>query len=190
MKDIPHFDVSDRHLAARKLVCGMGINDAPYVTQPKVDGKTLCCPYYRIWTGMLARGPTLVCQEWLSFMTFRDWAVLQDCRGYVFNTEVLSRPRGGYHPNTCAFILPSTANLVKGYPESFHMHGVDKHQGRWRATCHGKYLGHFDREWDARAMRCRAKAGLLVDASLNEKDPRVINRLTLLAAALLNVPTT
>ena len=194
MKDIPHFDVSDRQLSARSLVCGVGVNDAPYITQPKVDGKTLCCPFYRIWVGMLRKAHSTesvtVCQEWRSFMAFRDWAVSQDCRGRVLNIGLLSLFTQ-YCPDKCAFILPSTANLIKECsPASVVTHGVDEHQGRWRAMCHGKYLGHFDQERDARAARCRAKAGLLVKASLVEKDSRVVDQLVISAAELLNVSTT
>ena len=78
----------------RKPVYGVGINDADYVTNPKVEGKSKMCPYYLSWKNMLHRcydkghqskfpryiGCAVV-EEWQYFMCFREWMLLQDWKG-------------------------------------------------------------------------------------------------------------
>lgn len=74
----------------RKLIYGVGVNDAPYATEPDktVNGRTINsrkCPYFVLWKAMLRRcyassvndNPTYVgCtvdERWHSFMSFRTW---------------------------------------------------------------------------------------------------------------------
>lgn len=72
----------------KKLVYGVGINDANYVVKPTINGKQQWCSFYQAWTGMLercysakwqAKSPTyigcMVCEEWHSFMSFRAWMI-------------------------------------------------------------------------------------------------------------------
>ena len=83
-------------MKTRKLVHGVGINDADYAvvefeTIGYADGKrkqklVWFCPYYRAWTSMLKRcysiksqerQPTYkgcsVTDEWLTFSNFKSW---------------------------------------------------------------------------------------------------------------------
>ena len=39
----------------KRLVYGVGINDADYVVQPTENGKTKMCIYYQTWKNMLRR---------------------------------------------------------------------------------------------------------------------------------------
>ena len=74
----------------RKLIYGVGVNDAPYATEPDktVNGRTINsrkCPYFVLWKAMLRRcyassvndNPTYIgCtvdERWHSFMSFRTW---------------------------------------------------------------------------------------------------------------------
>ena len=88
----------------RKLIHGVGINDADYVVEKKetishVNGKrkqktTWICPFYRAWKCMLTRcysatyqerKPTYrgcsVSEEWLTFSNFKSWMEKQDFQG-------------------------------------------------------------------------------------------------------------
>lgn len=64
----------------------IGTNDALYTTNPKIEGRTVPCPYYRKWNSMLQRcysikyqenQPTYkdctVSKDWLYFSNFLAW---------------------------------------------------------------------------------------------------------------------
>ena len=87
-------ECSPRKHGNKRLVVGVGINDANYVVKKftKVNGKqTLVsfCPYYVRWHEMLQRcySPNVrsncclgheVCPEWLRFSNFRAWMAQYD----------------------------------------------------------------------------------------------------------------
>src|SRR5690554_513591 len=96
----------------RKLVHGVGVNDADYVIQKweefgYVDGKrkrklVWRCPYYGVWVRMLERcysaktqdrRPTYkgcsVSEEWLTFSTFKDWMKTQKWEGLQLDKDLL-----------------------------------------------------------------------------------------------------
>ena len=94
----------------KKLVCGVGINDAGYVVMEFetiiVDGKrkrkrVWACPYHQTWKGMLERcystkfqerNPTYigctVSKEWLVFSNFRAWMMTQDWQGKHLDKDI------------------------------------------------------------------------------------------------------
>ena len=111
----------------KRLVSGVGINDADYVTQISITlsgtGKNRkrkviwCCPYYRTWAGMLKRGysqkqkkvrPTYedctVCKDWHTFSNFKAWMEKQDWQGKELDKDLLVRGNKTYSPETCIFI--------------------------------------------------------------------------------------
>ena len=76
------FEFRAARVKRKRLVFGVGINDAPYATQPN----GMVCPFYRKWCSMLNRchsedyhkkQPTYIgtthCEEWTYFMNFRAW---------------------------------------------------------------------------------------------------------------------
>lgn len=100
----------------KELVYGVGVNDAGYIVRPTIDGKPVECKAYRSWLGMLARCyshkwhhmyPTYigvkVCDEWLSFMTFRNWWVENQVDGWQLDKDLLTDD-GIYSPDTCIFV--------------------------------------------------------------------------------------
>lgn len=120
-------------MKASKLVFGVGINDADYVTQRKetigyVDGKqkqklVWICPYYRTWKSMLERcysekyqnkNPTYkdcsVSEEWLTFSVFKCWMEKQDWEGLQLDKDLLFSGNKVYRPETCVF-LSKTVNI-------------------------------------------------------------------------------
>lgn len=44
-----------KSISARKLVCGVGINDAKYVVKPIINGVQYRCPYHERWSSMIRR---------------------------------------------------------------------------------------------------------------------------------------
>ena len=81
---------------SKRLVFGVGINDSDYEVYKyeTINGKrkaTWKCPYYERWVSMLRRCysprslekyPTYkgctVCEEWLTFSTFKKWMENQE----------------------------------------------------------------------------------------------------------------
>lgn len=100
-----------------KLRYGYGLNDADYLVTPVVNNKQVMCPYYRKWNDMLqrcysdkyhVRQPTYkdctVCDEWLSFMTFRSWMMDQNWQGMSLDKDILFPDNKIYSPETCRFM--------------------------------------------------------------------------------------
>ncbi|MCX4071917.1 hypothetical protein [Aeromonas caviae] len=105
-----------------RLVQSNGINDADYIIAANTIYGQWKCPLYRRWSGMLARvySPALHKQQptyigtqlhpdWLSFMNFRSWCLLNGWRSdYQLDKDFISDSKI-YGPDTCAFI-PSNVN--------------------------------------------------------------------------------
>ena len=106
----------------RRLIHGVGINDADYEVQiyTYVDGNRVniwTCPYYEKWTGMLERcysnkqseeNPTYkdctVCDEWLYFSNFRKWMEQQQWEGRALDKDLLFGGNKVYSPSACMFV--------------------------------------------------------------------------------------
>ena len=111
----------------KKLVYGVGINDADYAVQEfetigYVDGKrkqklVWICPYYSAWRSMLARcysakvqgrRPTYVgcsvSHEWLTFSNFKAWMEKQDFEGKQLDKDMLFVGNKVYSAETCVFV--------------------------------------------------------------------------------------
>lgn len=48
-----NYAVNEQSIMKRSLVFGVGINDAKYKVQPRINGKQLCCPYYKKWKSFI-----------------------------------------------------------------------------------------------------------------------------------------
>ena len=104
----------------RKLVCGVGVFDAPYAkTRDKLTRKA-----YRDWNNMMQRcygksnfpskpayKECFVCEEWCSFLKFREWFDENYIEGYFLDKDVLIKGNKIYSPNTCSYI-PSFINTL------------------------------------------------------------------------------
>ena len=145
-----------------KLVYGVGINDADYVTQKwetvgYVNGKqkqrlVWMCPYYRAWTSMLQRCystklqekyPTYkgcsVSEEWLRFSNFKRWMEKQDWGGKQLDKDLLFRGNKVYSEETCVFVtrMVNMFTVDRGASRGEWMIGVnwDKWANKFRASC-------------------------------------------------------
>lgn len=114
-------------MKAKKLVFGVGINDADYITQKMetigyVNGKrkqktTWICPFYHTWVNMLKRcyyvktqesQPTYagcsVSEEWHTFSVFKNWMEKQDWQDNQLDKDLLFEGNKIYSAETCVFV--------------------------------------------------------------------------------------
>jgi hypothetical protein len=149
----------------RKLICGVGLNDADYVTQineysykngKRKQKKVWTCPFYRKWTDMINRGysiklklkhPTYkecsVCEEWLIFSNFKAWMEKQDWEDKHLDKDLLSRGNKVYSPDKCCFISKeiNTFLLESDGSRGLFPIGVQKTntEGKFRADCRNPF---------------------------------------------------
>jgi len=152
----------------RKLVFGIGINDADYVTQVakiigyREDGRKIrtvlwTCPYYLKWCNLLRRcyneaalvkDPTYrgcyVVPEWHYFMTFRAWMEKQEWEGKSLDKDLLIPGNKEYGPNTCLFLDKNVNTFLlecQGRRGEWPI-GVyfDKQSGKFKAQCRDNLL--------------------------------------------------
>lgn len=151
-----------KKLSKPRLVHGVGINDADYVTEKKetigyVNGKqkqklVWICPYYRAWMSMLSRcystkyqerNPTYkgcsVSDDWLTFSVFKNWMDAQDWEGRQLDKDLLSEGNKVYSPDTCVFVTPMVNNFTidRGAARGEWLIGVywNKGAGKFVARC-------------------------------------------------------
>ena len=183
-----------------KLIHGAGINDADYEVYPKINGKQVMCPYYRTWKAMvmrcyydksLERRPTYrgcsVCPEWIYFMKFRAWMMVQDWQGKALDKDLLIEGNKVYSPTTCVFVDQTTNNFTNDHGRA----GGDcplgvyfyKHNGKFMARCGNpfskkqEYLGLFTCEHEAHLAWKKRKHELACVLADLQADPRVADAL-------------
>jgi len=147
-------------MKAKKLVCGVGINDADYAvhkwkTIRCADGKqkqrlVWRCPFYQSWKDMLnrcysiktqERQPTYegctVSEEWFLFSNFRAWMVTQDWEGKQLDKDLLFEGNKIYSAETCVFVtrVVNSFTIDGGAARGEWMIGVDWHKGKFRSSC-------------------------------------------------------
>ncbi len=171
-------------LSKRKLVVGVGINDAPFPTQrlaytdsEGVKHPKWTHPIYAYWRNVLTRThdpkyhanfPAYVkadvVEEWKSFMGFYSWAEHQDYNsGKVLDKDILGDGTL-YSPETCCFVDERVNNFLVGQSlKGSYLKGVhfDKESGKFRASMamlgKTKNLGRYRNECEAHLVYCKAK---------------------------------
>ncbi|HRN97581.1 MAG TPA: hypothetical protein PLZ58_04005 [Candidatus Saccharibacteria bacterium] len=154
--------MDDKKMKPKKLVCGVGNNDADYVTTKMetigyVNGKQKQkrvweCPYFRAWTDMLnrcydaktqERQPTYkgcsVAEDWLTFSNFKSWMEKQDFEGKQLDKDLLFEGNKVYSSATCVFVTRAV-NLFandRGAKRGEWLIGSDwyKPAGKFRSRC-------------------------------------------------------
>lgn len=149
-------------MKTRKLVCGVGRNDADYFVVKReeigyVDGKrkqkqVWFCAYYRTWADMINRCysakyqekyPTYrgcsVSAEWHIFSNFKAWMEKQGWEGKHLDKDLLFEGNKVYGPETCVFVSPMVNTFVndRGSARGKWPIGVYWHKGagKFRAQC-------------------------------------------------------
>ncbi len=170
--------INERSFSARKLVFGVGINDASYIITNTIKGKTKTCPFYQKWNSMLARvfSPllhkkqpyyigTTVSAEWLIFSNFRLWMEKQEWEGKELDKDILNPGNRHYSKDTCIFISKTLNNLFSSNgasnrvcPTGVHF---DRQTSKYRTTIRTfgkeKHLGRFNTREEARLVYIKAK---------------------------------
>ena len=172
-------------------VCGVATNDADYVTQIKetpLNGKrklVWVCPVYSSWHEMMKRGhsqkrkekkPTYqnvtVCEEWLTFSSFRGWWVENNVRNWQLEKDILIKGNLIYSPETCAYV-PSYLNTLlidcaaaRGdYPLGvYRVDALNPYRGVCRVGGKQKHLGLFQTPQEAHRAWQIAKIDSIKDS--------------------------
>ena len=153
-------------MKSKKLVYGVGINDADYaikewVTIGYVGGKqkrklVWICPYYRKWQDMLMRcystkfkekNPTYkgcsVSEEWLTFSNFRKWMDSQDFERNQLDKDLLFEGNKIYSAETCVFVTRGVNSFTtdRCIDRGDYPIGVcwDKKAGKFKAQCRNPF---------------------------------------------------
>lgn len=154
--------MDDINMKPKKLVYGVGTNDADYATQKfetisYADGKqkqklVWRCPCYVVWTRMLQRcydakcqerNPTYkgctVSEEWLTFSNFKNWMMEQDFEGKHLDKDLLFEGNKVYSAETCVFVTPmvNTFTVDCGAARGEWLVGVhwSKAAGKFQSSC-------------------------------------------------------
>jgi hypothetical protein len=188
-----------RSQAHRKLVFGVGVNDAEYIVQSVVNGNRLMCPYYQKWTGMLMRCysdayhkryPTYigcsVSKEWLIFSAFKVWMLNQDWEGKSLDKDLLVQDNKIYSPSNCIFVTQRINNLlcdnkvIRGdCPTGVSFCNTNKkYIAKISVDGKTKFLGYHETPALAFNSYKSAKYGLVKEIAINQIEP--------LRSALLN----
>jgi hypothetical protein len=153
-------------IAGRKLIHGVGLNDAGYRISDtiQVAGKQVniwICPFYRRWEHILKRCYSLSSQkknntylgcsvvpEWFSFKSFRDWMITQPWEGNEIDKDLLIAGNRVYGPDQCVFIPQSlntfVTNCAKARGEWPVGVSFNKRLGKFVAYCSNPFTGKFD----------------------------------------------
>lgn len=195
MNTFQEIPASKQSYANRKTVLNVGINDASYKTTQTINGKSVNCPYYRVWLTMLSRcyskkfltkrstylGCT-VCKEWLLFSNFKLWMQTQDWQNKQLDKDLRIPGNKVYSKDTCMFVTPEVNNLFNSCTSKRgkYLIGVcwDSKVKKYRSQCRvdGKevYLGIFNTEQEAHNIYYEYKRKMLLN-KINKQSGELVN---------------
>lgn len=180
-----------------KLIYGVGVNDADYVVQPKINGKQVACQFYERWKKVLERcysekclekhpsyiGCTVV-DDWKYFMNFKSWMEKQDWQGNTLDKDILFKGNRVYGPETCVFITNETNVFLteRGILRGEYPIGVTKYRDRYVAQVNqvrdgSKHVGVYDTPDEAHQAWLKKKLELAKVLALKQTDNRVAEAL-------------
>lgn len=202
VKTMNNIEWKDGKRGRRNLIYGVGLNDATYKTQYKVDGKVVRCPYYVTWSAMLRRcysekfklsKPTYndccVCEDWKVFSVFKSWMIKQDWQGNQLDKDILRKGNKVYSPEFCVFVPALInsffiANDANRGELPIGVSWCDYHM-KYKSSCSnpftkkGDSLGFFDSPHEAHKAWMKRKHEHAVRLAETVNDERV-------ASALIN----
>jgi len=194
MDDFPKIAASAISLANRKLIHGIGINDAWFTVKPTINGKRVPYKPYLAWSHMLKRcysdlfqmeKPTYVsctvCEEWLIFSNFEKWMLTQNFDGLALDKDIIKQGNKIYAPEYCRFISQALNSLLTthGAARGDLPLGVDWHNAskkyRAKISINGKQkiLGYFKTAQEAKAAYDKAKYAEIRRHALMQTDPEI-----------------
>lgn len=160
---------SEAAMASRRPLYGVGINDAPWVTQPSNDGVATVCPIYRTWSGMITRCYSEdyhkrrpnheVCKvwgPWKVFSVFAHWMEKQDWHDKILDKDLVTWKGTLYSPEHCMFVSHEVNSAIAHYSKNRPVAnvGVRKVAPNSYEAKHGS-LGHLGKfKTRKAAIRC------------------------------------
>ena len=181
----------------RRLVYGVGINDAPYLTTYCDEhGVEHRCPIYQRWRSLIQRvacpkfkatQPTYqdctLEPSWYTFTTFRQWMCAQDWQDKQLDKDLLVQGNKHYGPDTCVFIDQALNKLLclRGNARGTLPLGVSRCviRGKQHIVAHcsfygkSKNLGYFDTPEAAAEAYRKAKLAHIAELAASETNPRI-----------------
>lgn len=206
MKEFVEKEASHASIRKRKLVCGVGYNDAWYITSSKQSGVRVLCPYYRLWVNMLTRcyspkyhkekpsyEDCFVSQSWHKFSAFKLWVQSQRWKGMSLDKDLLYSGNKMYGPDVCLFVPNYVNSLFSGMKKRGlkHLPGVhyreDLKKYRSKIKIRGRqcYLGNFLTEQEAHQAYVVAKAAVAREVAAQQSNQRLTQALLRIANELL-----
>ncbi len=177
-----------------RLVFGVGINDAPYKTHIKINGKRVECPFYSKWHGMLKRSyyqpykdknrtykDATVCDEWLTFSRFKLWMANQNWLNKELDKDLLKQGNKCYSPEACIFVSKEVNSIIVSNSKTVGAlkAGVclrkDLQKNKFKSSCsyNGKsvHLGYYETEDEAHNVYCSHKYAVIAELALLQEEP-------------------
>lgn len=147
----------------KKLVYGVGVNDADYVVQikevvgykengKKIQRQVWVCPFYRRWSDMLCRSynekkhlyrpkyaECFVSEEWLTFTNFSQWMKYQDWENKHLDKDLLFPGNKEYCAEKCVFVSPVVNSFILecSSAQGLWPVGVSFHKGQQKFVAQG-----------------------------------------------------
>lgn len=198
---------SKASLARRKPLFGVGINDADYIVRRKTKRGYIRCPYYSVWAGMLKRcyspsslksQPTYalctVCDEWLTFSTFRAWMEKQAWKGMQLDKDILVPGNTVYGPDTCVFVSGLVNHIMMDnqsrrgvYPQGVSLKpGCSTFLAKYRKEGKQVAIGSFPTVEEAEVAYMDAKRKEIIRVAMLQDNIRVREAMILYANSRYN----
>lgn len=189
----------------RTIVFGVGINDADYLTNKRINGKLVACPYYTKWHHMIRRcyserslavNPTYrgcsVCENWLTFSNFKAWMETQDWHGKHLDKDFVVPGNKVYSPENCVFIDQKLNKFINSRASArgnsmigtFYVQRLGKFRSGCKNPFTGKkeHLGCYSLEIDAHVAWKKYKHRMACMFADIQVDKRVADSLRVMFA--------
>ena len=127
MSEFKYVKANALSIAKRRLILGVGINDADYMAEIRVDGKRVVCPAYRAWKHILRRcycdkflsknetyREVKVCDEWHIFTNFKKWWDDNHVSGWQIDKDLLTDSKE-YSPESCLYVPRWLNNFIEDH---------------------------------------------------------------------------
>jgi len=189
---------SAQSIAQRKLVYGIGINDADYQIKITANGNERKCPFYRTWQSMLtrcfckkyhARQPTYkkcdVSKEWLVFSNFKKWMESQNWLGMQLDKDIINPMNKLYSKENCVFVSRKLNNLLNDQKNRRGKWPIgvafNKRRQLYISECYANgesnYLGSFNTPEEASQAYKQFKSNHITEIASQQTDERIKNGL-------------